>query len=137
VAEPHPEPEQPITVLLAEDDDILRAIVARALWAEGYRTLEARDGAEALHLARLAWPHLHLVITDIMMPTMDGRELGRRLGVECPCLPVLYVSGYASGDVFNRGAPASEVPFLQKPFSNERLLTAIRELLGSKGKTPA
>jgi CheY-like chemotaxis protein len=78
-------------VLIAEDEELVRELIARVLWAEGYRTLEARDGAEALHLAHLAGQHLDLVITDVIMPTVDGRELGRRLAVTYPALPVLYI----------------------------------------------
>ena len=70
MAEPHPVSERPITVLVAEDEDLLRRLVIRLLADEGYRTLEARDGAEALHLAHLS-PHLALVVTDVVMPGMD------------------------------------------------------------------
>jgi CheY-like chemotaxis protein len=129
VAEPHPVPERPITVLVAEDEDVLRRLVIRLLGEEGYRTLEARDGAEALHLAHLASPHLGLVVTDVIMPGMDGWELGRRLAIDCPAVPVLYMSAYPSADIFHRGAPNSSVPFLEKPFAPEVFLTTVRELL--------
>lgn len=126
--EPRPEPERPVVVLIAEDEDGVRAAVARVLWAEGYRTLEARDGAEALHLAHLAWPHLHLVITDVMMPTVDGLELGRRLAADCPALPVLYMSGYIRGDVFSRDGLGADTVFIQKPFTADDLLAKVRDL---------
>jgi two-component system, cell cycle sensor histidine kinase and response regulator CckA len=131
VAEPPSEPTPPVIVLLAEDEEPLRTLVARVLWAQGYRTLEARDGAEALHLARLSLPHLDLVITDVVMPTMDGRELGRRLARECPELPVLYISGYVTGDVFHRDGPGGPSHFLQKPFSNDELLESVNGLLAA------
>ncbi|CAN5872639.1 hypothetical protein BH24GEM1_BH24GEM1_15630 [soil metagenome] len=135
MAEPQPEPERPVVVLIAEDEDVVRATVARVLWGEGYRTLEAPDGAEALHLAHLTWPHLHLVITDVMMPTVDGLELGRRLAVACPALPVLYMSGYCRGDIFNRDGPGADAPFLRKPFNNEDLLAKVRDLLDATKHT--
>jgi CheY-like chemotaxis protein len=136
VAEPHPVPERPITVLVAEDEDLLRRLVLRVLGAEGYRTLEARDGAEALHLAHLS-PHLSLVVTDVVMPGMDGWELGRRLAVDCPGVPVLYMSAYPTADIFHRGAaPSPGVPFLQKPFAPDAFLEIVRELLGLAGTTP-
>ena len=131
MAEPPSEPTAPVIVLLAEDEEPLRTLVARVLWAQGYRTLEARDGAEALHLARLSLPHLDLVITDVVMPTMDGRELGRRLARECPELPVLYISGYVTGDVFHRDGPGAPSHFLQKPFSNDELLESVNGLLAA------
>lgn len=131
MTEPRLEPAPPVIVLLAEDEEPLRTMVARVLWAEGYRTLEARDGAEALHLARLSLPHLDLVITDVVMPSMDGRELGRQLALDCPDLPVLYISGYVQGDVFHRDGPGAPSHFLQKPFSNEDLLAAVKALLAA------
>jgi hypothetical protein len=128
VAEPRTEPEHPITILVAEDEEFLRVLITRALWEDGYRTLEARNGDEALHLARLAFPYLHLVITDIVMPNLDGRELGRRLASDCPRLPVLYISAYMTGDVFHRDAPGGAA-FLQKPFSTDDLRATVRSLL--------
>lgn len=135
VAQPLADPARPVTVLIAEDEELVRELIARVLWAEGYRTLEARDGAEALHLAHLAGQHLDLVITDVIMPTVDGRELGRRLAVTYPALPVLYISGYHQGDVFNRDGPGTTAPFLRKPFETEALLEKVRALL-SPGPKP-
>jgi two-component system, cell cycle sensor histidine kinase and response regulator CckA len=131
VAEPFRELARPVTVLIAEDEELVRAMIARALWAEGYRTLEARDGAEAMHLAHLAGAHLDLVVTDVIMPTVDGRELGRRLAGLYPTLPVLYISGYGNGDIFNRDGPGPVASFLQKPFDSEVLLAKVRALLGT------
>ena len=122
--------EHPVTVLIAEDEDLLRALLARTLWAEGYRTLEARDGGVALQMARLTYPHLHLVITDVVMPNVDGRQLGRSLAAECPGVPVIYISAYPPGDMFSRDAPASAA-FLQKPFSTEALQALVRSVLGA------
>ncbi len=122
--------EHPVTVLIAEDEDLLRALLARTLWAEGYRTLEARDGGVALQMARLTYPHLHLVITDVVMPNVDGRQLGRSLATECPGVPVIYISAYPPGDMFSRDAPASAA-FLQKPFSTEALQALVRSVLGA------
>jgi two-component system cell cycle sensor histidine kinase/response regulator CckA len=136
VAEPQAGSERPITVLVAEDEDPLRGLVIRMLGEEGYRTLEARDGAEALHLAHLAWPYLHLVVTDVVMPNMGGAELGRRLALDCPGLPVLYMSGYGPGDIFHRGAPDPSIPFLSKPFSQDQFMAVVRELLGRAGRVP-
>jgi two-component system, cell cycle sensor histidine kinase and response regulator CckA len=128
-------PKGPVTVLVAEDDEPIRLLIARSLWEEGYRTIEARDGAEALHLAHLALPHLQLVITDVVMPNLDGRELGRQLATACPSVPVLYISAYTSGDIFRRDGP-SGAAFLQKPFSVEALRAAVRSLLECRAGNP-
>jgi len=136
VAEPHPVSERPITVLVAEDEDLLRRLVSRLLGDEGYRILEARDGGEALHMAHLASPHLRLVVTDVVMPGMDGWELGRRLAVDCPTVPVLYMSAYPRPDIFHRGAPSPSVPFLQKPFAPEVFVKTVRGLLERAGTLP-
>ncbi len=134
MGQPLQQDARPTTVLIAEDEVLVRELIARVLWAEGFRTLEARDGAEALHLAQLSGPHLDLVITDVIMPTVDGRELGRRLAATYPTLPVLYISGYHPGDVFNRDGPGTGSPFLRKPFENEVLLEKVRALLGSDAR---
>ena len=118
----------PRTILVVEDEAPVLTMVTRLLWEQGFRTLEASNGAEALHLAKLSSAHLSLVITDVMMPVMDGRELGRRLAHELPELPVLYISGYFSGDVFNRdGATSSS--FLHKPFTEDELRLKVQDLL--------
>ncbi len=136
MAEPHRQSERPVTILVAEDEDLLRNLVVRLLGERGYRTLDARDGAEALHLAHLAWPYLHLVVTDVVMPGMDGAELGRRLALDCPGLPVLYMSAYGPGDVFHRGAPSPSIPFLPKPFTHEEFLVVVQGLLATGRAAP-
>ncbi|MFL5493517.1 MAG: response regulator [Gemmatimonadales bacterium] len=129
MAQPNSVPERPVTILVAEDEEVLRQMVIRLLGGEGYRTLEAREGGEALHLAHLA-PHLALVVADVVMPGIDGWELGRRLAIARPGVPVLYMSAYPPADIFHRGAPSrSSVPFLQKPFEPEAFLTVVRTLL--------
>ena len=122
--------ERATTILVAEDDDALRAIVTRVLWDQGFRTLEAHQGREALHLAELASPYLDLVVTDVIMPELDGLELGRELARRWPSLPVLYISAYPANDIFSRGGPTDSTPFLQKPFTPERLANKIVEVLG-------
>lgn len=121
--------ERATTILVAEDDDALRGIVTRVFWDQGFRTLEARHGGEALHLAELAAPYLDLVVTDVVMPEVDGLELGRRLAERWGSIPILYISAYPPNDIFSRGGPAASTPFLQKPFTPEVLLERVRELL--------
>lgn len=117
-------------VLVVDDEPGLRELVCRTLQAEGYRTMEAGHGGEALEVMD-AIP-VDLVVTDVVMPGMDGRELGRRLSQRWPDLPILYISAYDVNDIFRRGSPTSSAPFLQKPFPMEELITTVRELITSR-----
>ena len=123
------------TILLVEDDAAVRAVSARALAAHGYRVVEAPDGWQALRIADEE-PAIALVISDVVMPVMDGWELARALEDRHPRLPVLMVSGYAprpeAGEGL-RGRPA----LLAKPFTPEQLAARVREMLDGAGARPA
>jgi CheY-like chemotaxis protein len=121
--------DAPRIILVAEDEDGVRRLLTRILSNAGYRTLEARHGEEALRMAIFAYPYLDLVITDVVMPELDGRALGQRLRERCPSLPVLYISAYPPDDLFHRGAPSASAPFLQKPLVPEELLSMVQRLL--------
>lgn len=116
-------------VLVVDDEQGLRDLVCRTLRAEGYRTLEAAHGGEALELVEKGSETIDLVVTDVVMPGMDGRELGRRLAQSRPTLPILYMSAYDVNDIFRRGSPRSSAPFLQKPFPRDGLINSVEELL--------
>ena len=126
---PHAASPEPRIVLIVEDEDIVRRMLTRVLGDAGYRTLEARNGEEALRMVMFAYPYLHLVITDVLMPELDGRVLGHRLRERWPALPVLYISAYPIDDLFHRGAPAADAPFMQKPIIAEELLPVVQGLL--------
>jgi CheY-like chemotaxis protein len=117
-------------VLVVDDEPGLRELVCRTLQAEGYATLEAGDGVEALSVMDDA--QVDLVVTDVVMPSMDGRELGRRISQRWPNLPVLYISAYDVNDIFRRGSPSLTAPFLQKPFPLENLVTTVRQLIRNR-----
>jgi two-component system, cell cycle sensor histidine kinase and response regulator CckA len=116
-------------VLVVDDEPGLRDLVCRTLRGSGYRTLEAAHGGEALALVDTGADTVDLVITDVVMPGMDGRELGRRLAQSRPRLPILYMSAYDVNDIFRRGSPSASAPFLQKPFPQDLLLTRVEQLL--------
>jgi PAS domain S-box-containing protein len=117
------------TILVVEDDPEVRRLVVRGLEEEGYSVAQAAHGAEAIELARQADGNLHLVVSDVSMPTMPGRELARRLAEIRPDVPVLFISGYPGADVVQRGLLDAGRPFIQKPFSPEALADKVRELL--------
>jgi CheY-like chemotaxis protein len=116
-------------VLVVDDEQGLRDLVCRTLQAEGYSTLEAAHGAEALEVMETASEAVDLVVTDVVMPGMDGRELGRRISQRWPDLPILYISAYDVNDIFRRGSPTQSAPFLQKPFPMDGLITTVRGLM--------
>ena len=116
-------------VLVVDDEQSVRDLVCRVLRDEGYRTLEAAHGGEALELVEAGAERVDLVVTDVVMPGMDGRELGRRLAQSRPTLPILYISAYDVNDIFRRGSPRSSAPFLQKPFPPTDLINSVEQLL--------
>src|SRR5215217_3055450 len=127
-----PGKEQRQTILVVDDEEGLRSLVCRTLRAEGYGVLEAAHGAEVLELVEKAVEPVGLVVTDVVMPGIDGRELGRRLAQRWPTLPILYISAYDVNDIFRRGSPRNSAPFLQKPFPAETLITKVQQLLAGR-----
>ena len=135
-AAPGPRTMQHGRVLLVEDEEILRTLAARVLREEGYEVLEASTGAEALALASDPARPLGLVITDLAMPRMGGRELRERLLDVSPDLPVLFISGYNTEDAVLRDLLAGGDAFLQKPFRPSELADRVRELFEKGGPVP-
>lgn len=116
------------TILLAEDDDVLRILTRNMLLRFGYTVLEASNGAEACELARKQVGPINLLLTDVVMPGMNGRELAERLAQERPDLTIVYMSGY-TGQGVGQGILPSGCNFLAKPFHRENLARKIREAL--------
>jgi PAS domain S-box-containing protein len=122
------------TVLLAEDAELVRQHVRQILEANGYRVLEAADGAEALALGE-ARPEIDAVVTDLMMPTLGGIELARLLRERRPGLPVVFVSGYTDNGLVARELDRS-VLLVKKPFTPRELLHALRRALALRPSGP-
>jgi two-component system, cell cycle sensor histidine kinase and response regulator CckA len=120
------------TVLVVDDEEAVRRLACRMLTWTGYQALEARHGREALATIEEHNGPIHLVLTDIKMPGMNGRELGRQIESRWPGKPILYMSGFAS-EVFRAGLLEPGAPFLAKPFTQDDLVAKVRVLLDPEG----
>jgi CheY-like chemotaxis protein len=117
------------TVLLVEDEKDVRKLGRDFLEDSGYQVLDAKDGAEALQIAGRHQGPIHLLLTDVVMPGMSGRELAERLASRRPEMKVLFVSGYTDDAIVHYGISNRDTSFLQKPFSLDALTRKVRELL--------
>ncbi len=117
------------TLLLVEDEEKVRTLTRTALQASGYTLLEAPNGPEAIKLYEQYPGPVHMLVTDVVMPEMGGRNLAERLISLRPGLKVLYLSGYTTDAVVRHGVLEAEVAFLQKPFSMAGLAKKVREVL--------
>jgi PAS domain S-box-containing protein len=117
------------TVLLVEDEDAVRRLVCRVLESAGYRVFEADTPLEALHFCEQHPEPIDLLLTDVVMPGMSGRELASRTATLRPEMRVLYVSGYMEEVMAQHGVRGPEIAFLGKPFAPEELTRKVREVL--------
>ena len=117
------------TILVAEDQAEVRSIVRTILSRHGYKVLEATDGEEALRILRDHPGRIHLLLTDVVMPSIGGPELVRRLRETHPSIRVLYTSGYTDEAIVRHGVLEPGIAFLEKPFTPTTLLTKVREVL--------
>jgi two-component system, cell cycle sensor histidine kinase and response regulator CckA len=119
-------------ILVVEDDKAVRLMVQEMLEHYGYTALEASDGAEALRVADLYNSPPDLLLTDLVMPELSGRELIEELRVDDKLPKVLLMSGYTDDDVLRFGARTAEYPFIKKPFTHYELAAKVREALDTK-----
>lgn len=118
------------TILLVEDEGPVRRLISRILGMENYRVLEAGHGEEALALSEGFVGDIHLLVTDIMMPIMNGQELATRLSALRPEMGILFISGYPGKHVPDSLERSPQVDYLAKPFKVDILLEKVRKLLG-------
>jgi two-component system cell cycle sensor histidine kinase/response regulator CckA len=118
------------TVMVVEDDDMVRNLAVRVLQRQGYDVLSAESARECLRLLEEHRGRMDLLLTDVIMPDMNGRELHEKLLASRPGLPVLFMSGYPDDVIGSRDAPEEDTPFIQKPFSLATLARRVREVLG-------
>jgi two-component system cell cycle sensor histidine kinase/response regulator CckA len=117
------------TVLVAEDEDGVRELLRKVLTEFGYTVLTARHGRDALMVAGDRIGGVDLLVTDVVMPEMSGRELAETLRHQQPDLKVLYISGYTDDEVVQRGISGREVAFMRKPFASDELVRRVRTVL--------
>ncbi len=133
-----PKPAQPPlpirgteTILLVEDEVAVRTMLRQTLESNGYKVLEAPDGQEALNICHNYQGPIHLLLTDVIMPGMNGRELSQLLSRRFPKMKVLFMSGYPDNSIVPQGALEPHTMFLQKPFTLSTLEIKVREILDS------
>lgn len=117
------------TILVVEDEESVRRVAAQVLTSSGYLVLEANSGPDALRLVALNREPIDLILTDMMMPGMNGRQLAQVLEEVRPGIKVLYMSGYTDDAMVHRGVFTKQLAFLQKPFSPAKLERKVREVL--------
>jgi two-component system cell cycle sensor histidine kinase/response regulator CckA len=117
------------TILLVEDEDPVRRLVREILESRGYRVIEAESGERALQEAAAFEGRIELLVTDVVMPKMNGRDLAHALGLLRPEMKVLFLSGYTGEAIVNQGEHGRGAPFLQKPFTPDTLARKIRDTL--------
>ena len=124
-----PAPRGSETILLVEDEDVVRSLAQEVLEDAGYRVLSVGGGSEALRLFQESAERIDLLLTDVVMPEMSGKELAERLADLRPAMRVLFMSGYTDEAIVHHGIVDSDVQFIQKPFSPASLAKKIREVL--------
>ena len=127
------------TILVVEDDDAVRKMTRMFLTIRGYKVLEARNAAEAIQIVKQECESIDLLLTDVVMPGIKGRELVAQIGEICDDLPVLYMSAYTEDAAVNNGILDPGTAFIEKPFGPDDLASKVRDLLqsGARHKPPA
>jgi CheY-like chemotaxis protein len=124
------------TVLLAEDNEMVRTLTCEILKRQGYTVVEARHGADALDIARRYHGPIHLLLTDVVMPEMSGPELVSRLAPIRPQMKILYMSGYTADAIDHQGMLDDGIEFLPKPVGVDTLVRKVREVLDGRSVRP-
>lgn len=132
VREPAPRARADEIVLVAEDEPMVRSVMARTLRDCGYGVLEASDGRQALDLVQAREGRVALIVADVVMPDLGGREMAARLAQRWPELPILFTSGYTRLDVVRRGLLEEGREFVQKPLAPETLVRKVREMVDAR-----
>jgi two-component system, cell cycle sensor histidine kinase and response regulator CckA len=117
------------TMLVVDDEQMVRRLAARILLGEGYHVLEAAGGEEAIRILQRASQRIDLVVTDVAMPGIGGRQLGETIFRCWPRVRVLFMSGFPAHRIVESGALDPASPFLQKPFNRDQLTRKVKDIL--------
>jgi CheY-like chemotaxis protein len=117
------------TVLVVDDEEMVRRLAARILLGQGYSVLEAKSGDEAVRMLQRAAQRIDGVVSDLAMPGLEGRQLGETISRCWPQVRVIYMSGFPARRMVDEGALDPNAPFVQKPFTAEQLTRKVREVL--------
>jgi two-component system cell cycle sensor histidine kinase/response regulator CckA len=120
------------TILLVEDESAVRALSRFILQSLGYTVLEAASGSEAIRICKRSRQPIHLLVSDVVMPEMGGRQVAEAVTALLPGIRVLYLSGYTDDAVVRHGVLQADTAFLQKPFSPPALAAKVREVLNAR-----
>jgi len=119
----------PVTILIVEDDSRLRAMARRVIGGQGYRVVEAVNGADAIRVAAREGWRINLVLTDVEMPTIGVRAMVRKLAQLCPAVRTVFMSGYPDEELLARGFDKGYDMFLAKPFTGFELVAMVQQAL--------
>jgi DNA-binding NtrC family response regulator len=117
------------TLLVVDDEEMVRRLAARILLGEGYHVVEAGGGQEAIRVLQRAFQRIDLVVTDVAMPGIGGRQLGETILRCWPAVRVLFMSGFPAHRIVEEGALDPASPFLQKPFTRDQLTRKVKQVL--------
>jgi two-component system cell cycle sensor histidine kinase/response regulator CckA len=130
---PHPNALTKASILLVEDEEYVREVAREILQLEGYSVIEASNPYEALERYEQHGAEIQLLLTDVVMPGMDGRDLAEKLTQKQPSIKSIFMSGYTENALLRRGVRDLNAAYLQKPFTLQALLDKVRQVIADPG----
>jgi len=120
------------TILLVDDEDVVRGVARQILEASGYTVFEAKNGSDALAICEHSGDRIELLLTDVIMPVMGGRLLAEKIATRFPAICILFMSGYTDDAPLRQGEAKKTINFIRKPFTPEALELKVKEILENR-----